>query len=109
MPVEGVVSVKLLDLLSFDKLAHMTLFAMQFWFIAVAHIKRYVFSYKRKRAIAIAFIFTVSYGGLIELIQGYLLSGRTMDIMDMLANIIGALLGWLFFKIFKKKKERIQE
>lgn len=105
MPVKGVVSIKLLDLLSFDKLAHMVLFALQFWFIAIGLVKQYKFSYKRNRVSSIAFLLSVSYGGVIELIQGYLLSGRTMDIMDMLANIIGAIIGWILFRIFNKKRQ----
>ena len=105
MPVSGVTSIKLLNLLSFDKLAHMVLFALQFWFIAIGLVKQYKFSYKRNRASTIAFLLSVSYGGIIELIQGYLLSGRTMDIMDMIANIIGAIFGWILFKIFNKNRE----
>lgn len=105
MPVSGVKSVKLLDLLSFDKLVHMLLFALQFWFIAIGLVKQYKFSYKRKRVSSIAFLLAVSYGGIIELIQGYLLSGRTMDIMDMIANIVGAIIGWLLFRLFNKKRE----
>lgn len=106
MPVKGISTFKLLDLLSFDKLAHMLLFAMQFWFIAIGQAKQHVFSYKRKRVPIIAFILTVAYGGAIELIQGYLLSGRTMDLLDMLANTIGAIVGWLVLIAFKNKKER---
>lgn len=106
MPVSGVTSIKLLDLLSFDKLAHMLLFALQFWFIAIGLVKQYKFSYKRNRAASIAFLLSVSYGGIIELIQGYLLSGRTMDIMDMIANIIGAIIGWFLFRIFNRKAEK---
>ncbi len=106
MPVTGITSIKLLNLLSFDKLAHMLLFAMQFWFIAIGQLKQHVFSYKRKRASTLAFIITVAYGGTIELIQGYLLSNRTMDILDMVANIIGAIIGWFFFIAFKKKYKK---
>lgn len=106
MPVNGVATIKLLNLLSFDKLAHMLLFAMQFWFIAIGQLKQHVFSYKRKRASTLAFILTVTYGGLIELMQGYLLSNRTMDILDMVANIIGATIGWFFFIAFKKKYKK---
>lgn len=106
MPVSGITSIKLLDLLSFDKLAHMLLFAMQFWFIAIGQLKQHVFSYKRKRAATLAFIITIAYGGSIELIQGFLLTGRTMDILDMVANIIGATIGLFFFLAFKKKYKK---
>lgn len=83
----------------------MLMFALQFWFIAIGLLKQYKFSYKRKRVSSIAFLLSVSYGGIIELIQGYLLSGRTMDIMDMIANIVGAIIGWILFKIFNRKRE----
>ncbi len=106
MPVKGIVTFKLIDLISFDKLAHMGLFAIQFWFLAIAHLKQYVFSYKRSAVGIRAFIITVLYGGFIELLQGYVLSGRTMDIMDMLANIIGAIAGWLVFFYFKQRAKK---
>ncbi len=106
MPVSGITPVKLLNLLSFDKLVHMLMFALQFWFIAIGLVKKYKFSYKRGRVSSIAFLLAVSYGGVIELIQGYLLSGRTMDIMDMIANVFGAIIGWILFRIFNKKREK---
>lgn len=100
------VTFKLIDILSFDKLAHMVLFGIQFWFLAIGQSKKYVFSYKRMRVGRVAFIITLLYGAGIELMQGYLLSGRTMDIMDMLANTIGALIGWLLFYIFKQRGQK---
>jgi glycopeptide antibiotics resistance protein len=106
MPVKGIATFKLINILDFDKLAHMLLFGIQFWFLAIGQSKKYVFSYKRMRVGRVAFIITLLYGAGIELMQGYLLSGRTMDIMDMLANTIGALIGWLLFYIFKQRGEK---
>lgn len=41
----------------------------------------------------LAFGLAVVFGGLIELHQGYILTNRTADIYDFIANCIGALIG----------------
>jgi VanZ family protein len=103
MPVSGIEPFKLLNLFSFDKAIHMVLFAFQFWFLVIGLIKQRTFSYKRKRSGRLAFTITIIYGAVIELIQGYILENRTMDLMDMIANIIGAGLGWFMFYYFKRR------
>ena len=103
MPVSGIEPFRLLDLFSFDKVVHMVLFAFQFWFLVIGIIKQRIFSYKRKRSARLAFIITIIYGAVIELIQGYILENRTMDVMDMIANIVGAAMGWGMFYYFKRK------
>jgi glycopeptide antibiotics resistance protein len=103
MPVSGIEPFKLLNLFSFDKVIHMVLFAFQFWFLVIGIIKQRTFSYKRKRSGRLAFIITIIYGAIIELLQGYVLENRTMDVMDMIANIVGAGIGWLMFYYFKRK------
>ena len=102
MPVNGVEPFKLLNLFSFDKIIHMVLFAFQFWFLVIGIIKQRTFSYKRNRSARLAFIITSIYGAVIELIQGYVVN-RNMDPMDMLANTIGAGIGWLMYYYFKRK------
>ncbi len=62
---------------------------------AVTMFSRYRFS--------ISFFSAAIYGGLIELYQGFILSNRTADWVDFLANCIGAIIGmmlsvWLFRK-----------
>ena len=85
----------------------MALFFIQFWFLAIGLSKQFVFSYKRKRVVVIAFLVSVTYGAIIELIQGYVISGRSMDVMDMIANVIGAAIGWITFLFFNRKSRRI--
>ena len=49
-------------------------------------------------------IFCISFGILLEFLQEILTDYRTGDLLDVLANSTGVLLGLLFFdKIFKKK------
>lgn len=55
----------------------------------------------RYNATRIAIISCIIYGGLIELMQEYLLVDRYGDWMDLIANIAGTFLGvWLFKKLF---------
>ncbi len=55
----------------------------------------------RYNAARIAVVSCIIYGGLIELLQEYVLLDRHGDWMDLLANSVGTFLGiWLFKKLF---------
>ncbi|MBC7885698.1 MAG: VanZ family protein [Saprospiraceae bacterium] len=45
-------------------------------------------------------IFSVSFGILMEICQFYLSNGRSFELYDILANIIGSLGGVILFKLF---------
>ncbi len=48
------------------------------------------------------FVLAVSYGALIEVLQGLMRLGRQPDMADIFFNTIGALLGIIFFYLVKK-------
>ena len=41
----------------------------------------------------------ILYGGLIEIYQGLLLPNRTADYVDVIANAIGAIIGWMITRM----------
>ena len=45
----------------------------------------------------------IAYGGITELLQGYVFIGRTASIYDFIANAVGCFAGYLFFKILLLK------
>ncbi len=51
---------------------------------------------------SILFFSILLYGIIIEILQGLFTASRIADIFDVLANLIGSLLGILFFKSIKK-------
>lgn len=105
MPVKGIPNFSLLSLFSLDKVAHMGLFGIQFWFLATGLKKQYNTKLTIAQIVAISFTASAVYGALIELMQGYLLSGRSMDIGDAIANVIGCILGSIVFVLlFRPKK-----
>lgn len=53
------------------------------------------FSLEKKRAILIAVIFSVIFGILIEVLQDTMTDFRALDVYDVLANSLGALLAFL--------------
>ncbi len=86
----------------FDKFVH---FAMYFLFAYLLYpvLK---FCVKIHIIVRFAFIFTlifsVFYGGMIEILQGYLVLTRDMDIFDFIANCMGALTGMIVFLFFNR-------
>lgn len=52
--------------------------------------------------VSILFFSILLYGIIIEILQGLFTASRIADIFDVLANLIGSLLGILFFKSIKK-------
>lgn len=90
------------ELLTFDKAAHMFVFAVLVFQLAMGFYKQYRFRVLRYHALQSAFIFSVIYGGLIELLQGALFTDRHPDVIDFIANTIGCIAGAvLFHGLFK--------
>ena len=59
----------------------------------------------RKKALLLACIISIFYGGLTEIIQEILVPSRTGSWYDFIADAIGTLLGISVFRIFYRKKK----
>lgn len=53
----------------------------------------------RQKVILFAIALPVFFGGIVEILQNYLIPGRSGDIFDFMANSTGVFLGWLIFKL----------
>ncbi|MBK9734903.1 MAG: VanZ family protein [Saprospiraceae bacterium] len=81
------------DFVGFDKLAHLTFYAIftVLWLLAL-----------RTKNINQKFVFfySVSFGVLMEICQFWLFNGRSFELYDILANIVGSIVGFVSFKKF---------
>lgn len=81
-----------------DKIFHFLAYALLtiLWYAAFF----LTLNYKKKRAIVYAVILSVIFGIIIEVLQDTLTDSRALDVFDVLANTLGALLASviLFFK-----------
>ena len=59
----------------------------------------------KKKAILLAIIISIAYGGLTEMIQEYLVPTRSGDKFDFIADCLGTGLGALFFYLFFHRKK----
>ena len=84
-----------LELLSFDKFVHASIF-----FILTCLWLVYVFMTKKLSMVTMIFIIfgCVVYGGLLEVMQATVFSQRSGDWLDFIANSFGCLIGLWFFR-----------
>ena len=75
----------------FDKLVHGIFYAVMSFLLAKSMIRKSVPNS------LVALIFSASYGIFMEVMQQTLGAGRHFDNFDIIANIIGALIGTTFF------------
>ncbi len=99
IPGSDVPSMDLWGVIGIDKVAHATLFAI-FVVILLVGFNRQNRSYGlRRRATLVAILIATMYGAVLEGIQGMVFVQRTTDIVDLMANIIGAFTGIVIFRI----------
>ena len=87
-----------LELLSFDKFVHASIFFV----LTILWLVYFLSAIKLSPIIsATVILFCISFGGLLEIMQSNVFSQRSGDWLDFIANSFGCLMGWLFF--YKKK------
>ena len=88
-----------LELLSFDKFVHASIF------FTLACLWLMYLHYSNKlstQSISITIFMCIAYGGILEIMQATLFSQRSGDWLDFIANSFGCFMGLLFFS--KKKR-----
>jgi VanZ family protein len=89
-------------LFSPDKVAHFGAYGL------FALLLSAVFSERRIRwAILLAVFVAALYGGAMEILQGISGTGRSSDLVDMVANLLGAVVGGLTFLLYQLIKTRL--
>jgi len=96
MPTKGIEQSSITNL---DKFIHVCVFAMLCYLSITGLVKQFRFSIKKLSAAKYGAIFTICFGVLTEIGQ-YLLGYRSFDGYDILANSLGALIGFIYFQFW---------
>lgn len=89
------------SILAFDTFSHFFVFGVLTLLLIVGFIKQYQFGTIRQKAVVYALGAGIIYGIFIEIIQA-MVPGRYFDLVDILANSLGCLTGYLGFYIIYK-------
>lgn len=87
------------DFISLDKMIHLFLFAYWTHLLLVAFHKQTKWNSLRDKAFTIALIMSLSIGVVFELMQGMIFASRHTELLDLLANATGSLIGMALFKL----------
>ena len=80
----------------FDKLVHVIMYAVLSLLLFLPFGKQFLDIEKRFRIRLILILVSVSYGGLMEILQENIFINRGGNLIDFTANTVGAILGVLF-------------
>lgn len=95
------------DLLAPDKIAHFIFYAMFVVLFSYGFSRMPPGNRWSRNQFSIPLLGGIIYGGLIELYQGYILTNRTADYVDFIANCIGSGIGWAVMRYLSKRKFRL--
>ena len=90
-----------------DKVAHLLMYATFAFLCLWGYRKQFIsngIAYKKK-AILLAVVISIAYGGLTEIMQEYLVPSRTGDCIDFAADALGTLVGVGIFYLFYHEKK----
>ena len=96
MPSSNVPEISWGSRFQLDKIAHIILYSIYTWLLGRYLCRKWSSSIKM---FILAFGITVVYGVFMELLQYYLSPSRFFDMLDIIANIIGSIVGLIFLKI----------
>lgn len=106
LPPQDVEKMKLFNFPQLDKFVHMALYlGFGLFVMAVLTLHKRLRGTKTIYLIAIAIC--ALYGWIIELLQRYLFVGRSYELLDLLADIIGAVLGVLLYNWLSGRFKRM--
>jgi len=99
MPGKSIPHISWLELLSFDKFVHASIF----FGLQVLTMRAFIFSPSFTKIKWLILLFCVAYGGALEIMQSAFFSERSGDLFDFIANSFGCVCGLLFFSSIRKK------
>lgn len=100
-------TISFLDWASPDKVVHFILFGGQTFLILYAYRDKLQDRRNQLKLAIIAITVGVAYGLITEILQAYVFIGRDGNVFDFIADLLGALLGFLaFYLLYIKKTNR---
>jgi VanZ family protein len=100
IPGRDIPHISFLELLSFDKFVHAGIF---FVFVLLTLRGLVLQGKNSKHAKLVAGMICISYGGLLEVMQGTFFSERSADVYDFIANSFGCIIGIVLYKNLERK------
>jgi VanZ family protein len=82
-----------------DLFVHFTFYCVFNFLLIVGNLRQSQFIFLRKNPVIAAFMVSIPFGGLVELIQGTEFVSRSTEFADFIANSIGSLIGLILFLI----------
>lgn len=100
-------TISFLDWASPDKVVHFILFGGQTFLILYAYRDKLSDKQSLIKIAVVAIVIGVVYGLLTEILQAYVFIGRDGNLFDFIADMLGALIGFLaFYLLYLKKTNR---
>jgi VanZ family protein len=100
MPNNDIPSNNFFDLIHFDKLVHGGIFGLLVWLTSFPFFKTNYVSLSLFIKITLG---AILYGVAMEFVQKYLTTDRDYDILDMVADSVGAILACIFINLIYKR------
>ena len=89
------------NLFSFDKIAHLGVFAVLAFLMIVGFSKQYQFPRLQRNPVRFSLAFSLFYAAILELGQS-IVPDRYANFYDMAFNLLGVVIGYLFFLLIYK-------
>ncbi len=103
MPGKDIPHISFLELLSFDKFVHSSIFFVLIILLIRGFLLQTDYLVLRRRAKQSAFAICVMYGGALEIMQATLFTDRSADIFDFIANSFGCIMGLVLYDKIEQK------
>lgn len=103
IPGKDIPHISFLELLSFDKFVHAGVFFVLVLLTLRGFLVQTRFVKLQQSAKPIALIMCITYGALMELMQGTLFEGRSASVFDIVANSFGCVVGLLLYKKIEQR------
>jgi hypothetical protein len=103
IPGRDIPHISFLELLSFDKFVHASIFFVFMLLTVRGFMLQTTFKQLNQSPKTIAFFICVAYGGLMEIMQGTLFIERNADIFDFIANSFGCTMAVVMYNWMEKK------
>jgi VanZ family protein len=89
------------NLFSFDKIAHFGVFSILSFMMILGFAKQFANDKLRKRHAIYGLVISLVYASILELSQA-IVPDRQMNFLDLIANIVGVISGYLLFLLIYK-------
>ncbi len=105
IPGERIPKLTFLEWLKPDKIVHLLAYGLLCILLLRSLLEAETHGWQKKNAIIFSLVISTLYGSLIEILQARVFINRSGDFRDVLADALGAILGWLIYRRFIQRKE----